>query len=162
MSIWDKYPNYSDSELRALVAITVQALMESEAAVSQVPEDLLEISTSAASRELLPLLQERDPSLSKQQIQNMLEDEHLSRKVSLKLLEELRKYPDLAERVAQAYELKSGKMFVTESLLLTGALVILAIKVKKISWGKGKKEITFYEAGESVKSFIVGLLKGGA
>ncbi|MFQ5906716.1 MAG: hypothetical protein ACE5JA_09110 [bacterium] len=143
------------------MALTAQALLESETASSEVPQDLLDFSPLAASRDLLPLLQDADATLDRGQIQQLLEDEDLSAQVCLKLLGEVRNYPKLADRVAEAYDAKAGVMAVPEMLLLTGALVILAIRIKEIRWSKKEKVIQFEKAGEVAKSFVIGLIKSG-
>ncbi|PYS48935.1 MAG: hypothetical protein DMF68_11585 [Acidobacteria bacterium] len=160
MSIWDKYPNFTDEELRDVVAITAQVLLESETVPADLNQDILKMSPLAISGQLSPILQKEDPSLEKGQVQQLLEDEETSTQISLKLLEEVRKYPEIADRVAAAYEARSKKMVVAETMLLTGALVVLAMKLKEIRWSKKEKVIKFDKAGKEVKSFIVGLLKG--
>ncbi|MCW3474595.1 hypothetical protein [Limobrevibacterium gyesilva] len=159
MSIWAKYPDYSDDELRTLVALAAQALVEADPDVAG--EDLLHISPRAAAREILPLVQGQDRTIDAQRIQQLLEDEELSSQLCVQLLGEIRAIPELADRVAAAYDMRERKMAVTETLLLAGALVILALKLKKISWGAGKGEVAFHPPGEVAKSFLLGLLKLG-
>jgi hypothetical protein len=157
MSIWDKYPNFTGQELRTLVALTANMFLETDLAVSPYPKDLLQISPKAAAGELLPLLQASDAGIRKEQIQKVIEDEDLSSQVCLKILGEVRLYPELAERLDQAYELQTRKMVSPELLLLTGALVILAIKVREINWKEGK--IIFDKSNKVVQGFLSGLVK---
>jgi hypothetical protein len=162
MSIWDKYPNFSPDELRTLVALTAQAFLEADAAAGEVSPDLLELSPKAAAREIVPLLDGLPPGVDQGKIQGMLESEDLSTELCLKLLDEVRQEPAFAERIAAAYDARTGKMAIAEGVLLAGALVILAIKLRKISWGKDKKEITFDAAGTTVATFIKQLFGAGA
>src|SRR6266496_3042567 len=134
MTIWDQYPNLSDGELRTLVAATARVLMEADDAHANLPPDLLNISTLSASRELDALLDK--PADQAQTIRNVLEDEDLSKELSLAVLDEVHKNPELAGMVAEAYDERAQKMVVPELLLLTGALVILAIKIDTIQWSK--------------------------
>ena len=162
MSIWDKYPNYTEAELRDLVAVTAQVLLETEEARTEFPPDLLRLPPGAASRQLLPVLQDAEPTVERDQIQHVLQDEQLSSTVSLQVLGEIRNYPELAARIADAYEERENRLAIAESLLLTGALVVLATRIRKIRWTKDEKEVTFYPAGDAVKQFLVDLITGGA
>lgn len=156
MTIWDQYPNLSDGELRTLVAVTARVLMEADDARANLPPDLLNISTQSASRELAALLDQPDQV---QIIRNVLEDEDLSKELSLAVLDEVRKNPELAAMVAEAYEEQAQKMVVTELLLLTGAVVILAIKLKAIQVSKKGVYINFYPASKAIETFLGGLMK---
>jgi hypothetical protein len=157
MSIWEKYPNLSPQELRTLVNVTAQVLLDSADGTSTSSADLLAKSTAALSRELAPLLQEVEPSITLAQVRELLEDEDLSSRVCRETLDRVRDVPGLADRIAQAYELREQKLLV-ETVLLSGALVILAIKVKKIRSEDGKIVVTFGSAGEAVKAFVAGLV----
>lgn len=158
-SIWDKYPNFSENELRTLVLLSVQIMLESESGKSEFSDNLLDISSFSASRQILPLLEEAEADIDQQKVQELLEDNETSKEICLAVLQEIRKYPELVERISQAYEERTQKMTGIELLLLTGAIVILAIRIKEIRWSEEEKKITFYESGEAVKSFITGLLK---
>jgi hypothetical protein len=158
MTIWDKFPEFSTNELRTLVAITARVLSESEDAAA-ISSDVMDIPPRAAASDLLPELQRADPTLTASQIQRALEDEDASTQIALEILGAVRLNAALADRIAQEYAVTETKLAVPELLLLTGALVILAIKVKKIKWGQQQGEVTFFEATEPVKAFIVGLAK---
>jgi hypothetical protein len=159
MTIWDQYPNLSDGELRTLVVATARVLMEADDARANLPPDLLNISTLSASRELAALLPDQ-PADQAQTIRNVLEDEDLSKEVSLAVLDEVRKNPELAAMVAEAYDEQAQKMVVTELLLLTGAVVILTIKLKAIQVSKKGVYINFYPASKAVETLLGGLMKG--
>jgi hypothetical protein len=162
MSIWDKYPNYTEVELRELVAVTAQVLLETEEARTEFPPDLLHLPPGAASRQLLPVLQDTEPTVERDQIQHVLQDENLSATVSLQVLGEIRHYPELAARIADAYEERENRLAIAESVLLIGALVVLATRIRRIRWTEDEKEIDFYPAGDDVKQFLVNLISGGA
>jgi hypothetical protein len=114
-----------------------------------------------ASRQLVPELRQADPSVDPERVQDVLEDPDSSKKVALAVLGEVRKYPELAQAVAVAYEDRLNKMPIGAAILLSAALVVLAVKIKSIEWGKDKKKLTFYESSEAVKAFLTGLLKYG-
>jgi hypothetical protein len=159
MSIWDKYPNLPPQELHTLVNVTAQVLLDSEGGQSTFSADLLERSPAAISRELAPLLQEAEPPITRQQVRELLEDEELSAKACRQVLDQVRGFPELADRIARAYEIRNQKLVGVELTLLAGALVILAIKVKEIRWGKDQGGIQFEPAGEAVKTFVAELAK---
>lgn len=162
MSIWNAYPNLSKTELRALVAATARVLLESENAADVDPE-LLQQSLPTSARDLEPLLVQVDSDITRQKVRNALENEDLAIRMCHAVLDQVRQFPELADRVALEYDARTQKMVVVETVLLAGALVILAIKVKSIKLGN--VEIVFDKAGEEVKTFVAGLAKiaaGGA
>ncbi len=158
MTIWDQYPNLSDGELRTLVATTARVLMEADDARANLPPDLLNISTLSASRELAALLPDQSADQA-QTIQNVLEDEDLSKEVSLAVLNEVRKNPELAGMVAEAYGERAQKMVAPELLLLIAALVILAIKLESIEYSEKGVHIKFSESSEAIKTFLEVIMK---
>jgi hypothetical protein len=160
MSIWDKYPDLTTSELQVLVALTAQALRENAVDPSTGSESRLDLSPAAAARELAPALQAVDPAITRQQIQDVLEDETLSAQLCYRILDGVKAQPVLADRIAQAYEERRQKMTGVELVLLAGALVILAIKVRKVQ--VGPVTIALDPAGDAVKAFAAGLVKGVA
>jgi hypothetical protein len=48
MSIWDKFPNLSDSELRTLIATTARVMLDSEEARSQLESVQLKMDKNNA------------------------------------------------------------------------------------------------------------------
>jgi len=155
-SIWDRYPDLSPSELRNLVAATAQVLAGS-ADRSELPADPIEISTGEAARELtasIDMLSADERGV----VQELLEDDDTAIELCHVVLGEVRRHPELASAVAQTYEERSRKMTGAELLLLAGALVVLATRIKEIRAGKGGTKITFSESGEVVKAFLAGLV----
>ena len=75
----------------------------------------------------------------------------------LAVLDEIRKHPVLAPRVAEAYEDQRNKLTGVD-LLLAGALLVLAVRVKSVAFGKTKMD--FYEASEAIQKFLVKLVGG--
>jgi hypothetical protein len=155
MSIWDKYPDFTADELRTLVAVTAQVLLESDAATGAVPQDLLDLPAGATARELAAAL-----GADSAAIRDLLDDDARARQAALSVLGEVRRHPALATRVADAYEAR-GRTMAVETVLLAGALVILAIKLKEVSFTKEGVRASFTESQEAVKAFIRGLLPGG-
>lgn len=158
MSIWERYPNYSDDELRALVQVTAEALIDEGESEVPLPDDLLTISPRAAARQILPELHDAAPQASQVDVQHVLEDEILARQVCLRILEEVRRYPELAEEVDRRYAARQQKMAVPELILVSAALVILAMRIKEIKFERKNKRITFYPSGVEVKAFVSGLV----
>jgi hypothetical protein len=149
MSIWQKFPNLTRTELRTLTAVTCQELLTTEDGQSALPSDSLEISPARAAKEIAELVGV-DAS---DELREALEDEDTSRDVCLKILDEVRRTPLLAQRVAAAYDATQNLMSV-EVLLLVGALVILTIKIKHIRWNESGTDIEFFESSDSIKKFI--------
>ena len=167
MSIWNKYPEFSENELRILVAVTAQELLLSQA-TPEFSEDLLEASPKIASHELGSLLRQTEPSIDEQHIRQLLESPSLSKQLCIQILGELQKYPDLSKRIANAYDQEARMMDGGLGLLLVGGLVILSLKIKEINISEDKNDkgnkkttkISFYQSTEVVRDFIIGLMKG--
>jgi hypothetical protein len=154
MSIWDNYPDYDDQELRMLVQATTETLADE----AEENHELLEMSPSSASRMLAALLRDSGIDTQPADVQRLLEDPELSKRLSLEVLGLVRERPLLAERAAEYYETVARKMASPEILLLVGALVILAIKIKEVRIGN--RVVKFYDAGRSVENFLQVLLPG--
>jgi hypothetical protein len=169
MSIWDKHPNYSPDELRMLVQVTAEVLLDSATDAHTLPPDLLQISSLAASKEIASQLQDTIPRVRREQVQEFLNHEEAAESLCLKILDEIRKYPELADRIGAAYEKESRKMLgILE--LLAGALIVLVIKLKSVDLvdeatkpGSRKRRTTikFSEASTAVKSFFAHWFAGG-
>jgi len=158
MSIWDRFPNYSREELRILVYLTAEMLFESDEATSQFPPDFLMISPKAAAQELQLLLQTEGKSVTKLDLQRLLETDETSVELCLKILDIIRAYPEMANQISLAYDRRVQSMATPEIMLLTSALVILAMRIRKVSLQKSKMEFEFESAGKAVSSFIIALL----
>jgi hypothetical protein len=155
-SIWDSYPDLSPSELRNLVAVTAQVLAGS-AGSAQLPADPIEMSTGQAARELTGPERGLSPDM-RAAVQELLEDDDTAVELCHAVLGEVRRHPELAAEVARAYEDRTRKMAGAELLLLAGALVVLATRIKEIRVGKSGTKVTFSESGEAVKAFLAALL----
>jgi len=163
LSVWDRYPDLESREFRELVAVTAQTLVDTGLAAEPVSSEILESSNRAIARDLTPTLQKSNPHVTDWQVQAVLDDEDLATEACRRVLDEVRRRPDLAERVAAAYEERLQKMTGIEVVLLAGALVVLAIRIKRVRWGH--HEVDFEPAGETVASFVAELVKriaGGA
>ena len=154
MSIWDTYPDLTPANFRTLVAVTAQVLLDSDTGAAEFPPDLLQQSTAENAREIVPLLMQTDQTVTRQNVQEMLEDEELAARACRTVLDQVRTYPQLAERIAQEYEARAQKLTGVEVVLLAGAVVILAMRIKR--WGP----VEFEPANEVVKTFVAGLAKG--
>jgi hypothetical protein len=155
-SLWDQYPDLSPTELRILVAATAQVLADS-AADAELPADPLEISSGEAARQLTASIASLDDS-KRTLVQELLEDDEASEQLVHAVLTEVRRHPELAAAVDAAYAERARKMTGGELMLLAGALVVLATRIKEIKVGKGGTKITFADSGDAVKSFLAGLI----
>jgi hypothetical protein len=169
MSIWEKYPDYSGDELRVLVSAAVQVLSEYDSSNAPDEQVVSDISPMAVSRRLITLLQndkanpvgpEISGDINVADVREILEDQDLAADVCLKILGEIRSYPELAEQITEVYQNKEKKMAIPPAVLLAGALTILALRIKIVQVGKGKVKIEFFKSGSVVKEFIIKMLKG--
>ena len=152
MSIWQKFPNLTRTELRTLAAVTCQELLTTEEGKNAFTAEFLEISPGTAATQIAELVG-IDAS---DELREFLEVEDASRDVCLKILDEVRRTPLLAERVAAAYDAAQRTMS-AEVLLLVGALVILAIKIKHIRWSESGTDVSFFESSDAIKKLISSL-----
>jgi hypothetical protein len=159
-SLWSQYPNFSDADLRLLVSVTAQVLLDSQEE-AQFPPDLLSISTSAAARQVLPDLREIDPAFGTHDVRRGIEDDATARIICLAILE-ISKSPELARHIETAFKKERLMMLPVEPLLLVAPLIILAIKIQKIQFhqevkegGKSKRiTIQFSEAKDVLKTAV--------
>lgn len=156
-TIWDRYPDLSPGELRTLVATTAQVLADS--ADAALPADPIEMSTGEAARALTASLDGLEPD-AVEDVQELLEDAESATDLCCAVLDQVRAHPDLASAVSAAYEERTRKMAGFEMLLLAGALVVLAIKIKEVRVGKNGVKVSFSESSEAVQAFVSGLVSG--
>jgi hypothetical protein len=116
---------------------------------------VMTISTKAAAQELAPMLQRDDELVTAKALQGVLEDPLKAKQISIVVLDQLRKSPELALAVDEAYARDAKKMSI-ETILLVGAVVVLAIKIKDFEYGHVR--IKFFECSEVVKAFLTSLV----
>jgi hypothetical protein len=155
-SIWDQYPDLPDPELRTLVAAAAQVLLDGTDRAG-LPEDALEMSNGTAARELATTVPGLD-GIPAADVRAVLEDDAAAAALGRAVLDQVRAHPELADAVAAAYEERTRKMTGVELVLLSGALVVLATRIKEIKVGGGQTKITFAESGDVVKAFLTGLV----
>jgi len=155
MDIWMKYPNYSRDDLRLLVRAAAAVLYDTAANKEQLDAGVLDMSRRVASKNLARDLQLSQIDRRTEQIEAFLTNERASESACLEALAEIRKYPELAKRVAEAYDGLKNRMTGIETLL-AGALLLLAIRVKKVTL-PGGGEVDFYESADAVKNALVRL-----
>lgn len=160
MSVWENYPNLSAADFRTLVAVTAQVLLDSDAGAAECSPDLLQRSTLSNARDLERLLKPVEPTVTREAVQTVLEDEELAIQACRSVLDQVRRHPELAERVAREYDKRKQKMTGVEVVLLAGALVVLATRIKSVRWGGAGGSVDFEPANESVTTFLAGLVKG--
>jgi hypothetical protein len=156
-TIWDRYPDLTPSELRNLVAAAAQVLAGSAGGDDALPEDPIEMSTGQAARLLTASVDGLEPE-QRGTVQELLEDDETAVELSRAVLDEVSRHPELAAEVTEVYQERTRKMTGAELLLLVGALVVLATRIKEIKAGKGGTKITFSESGDAVKGFLAGLV----
>src|SRR4051812_40417658 len=128
MSIWDKYPNYDESELELLVRAAAEILADAGQG-SRLPEDTLEMSDKTAAEEIRNDLARLAPAVTEEQIRTLLRDPGASRQISLLALEEVRKEPELAAAVDSAYQQRMRKLGGPELLLAAAPLLLLVLRI---------------------------------
>jgi hypothetical protein len=167
MSIWDKYPNYDENELKLLVRVTTEVLAGSAADVG-VSDDFLEMSDKSAAEEIRKRLADAAPNATSEQIRKLVTADMTAKEISLRVLDEVRKQPELASAVAAAYEKHTQKLGGPVLLLALAPLLVALLRIDKIDIRKeagdtGKKSsvvIKFNNVTDVVKGFMAGLVSG--
>ncbi|MCC6860784.1 MAG: hypothetical protein IT158_19610 [Bryobacterales bacterium] len=157
MSIWDKFPNYDDSELELLVRSAAETLADAGQG-SRVPEDALEMSDRAAAEEIRADLSGLAPAATSDQIRSILRDPEASRRISLAALDEVRKQPGLAGAVEAAYQQRMRKLGGPELLLAVAPLLLLVLRIESFKWKD--LQITFGNSSDAVKAAVAGVVSG--
>jgi hypothetical protein len=167
MSLWDRLDELSDSELRNVVAVAAQVLAESETTGDAEAGDAMELSPLTASRRIAPELAAVDPSLSAADVQRVLEDDRGARELALAVIGEIRRVPELAAEVEARLAERARKLSAPELLMATGALLVLAIKLKEIRFVQSKERgssssevaMNFYESSAVLKDVIAHIIR---
>lgn len=160
MSVWDRFPEYGDDELRELTKVTAFVLVDACSEPVELNQDVLELPPLALSRQIASEFSDIVPQATPEAIQRLLESEDASREVSLALLGKIREIDPLSSLISEAYEEHRRKMAGPELLLAIGALIILAIKVKKLKISKEGVDMQFFMPSSVLKEFIASFLKG--
>jgi hypothetical protein len=167
VSIWEKYPQYDDSELKQLVWAAAQTLAETGHG-SRVPDDALEMSDKAAAEEIQRDLADVAPASRSEHVRKLLTDPGSSRQISLAILDELRQVPELAAAVDEAYERQTRMLGGPELLLLAAPLLLLMLRIESVSWkseqgprgAKKSLDIKLGKATAAAKALVAGLVTG--
>ena len=159
MSVFDQLRDLSDHQLRNLVAVSVQVILSAENLPEEIPEDLFEISPRGAAIELSKFFEGIEANASPEKLQKILHDQKLSSDLCIEVLKEIRRHPILAKKIEEAYNARENQLAEPTTLLLAGALVILAIRIKKIRWTDQNKEIEFDKSGKAVEGFVSNILR---
>jgi hypothetical protein len=157
MSIWDKFPNYDESELERLVRSAAEILADAGQG-SRVPEDALEMSDRAAAEEIRADLSGVAPAATADQVRAALRDPEASRRISLAALDEIRKQPELAAAVEAAYQRQMRKLGGPELLLAAAPLLLLVLRIESFKWKD--LQITFGSSSDAVKAAVAGVISG--
>ena len=158
MSVWNTYPDLNPAEFRALVAVTAQILSEFAGGSADVSSEILQQSVRSSARALAPLLSEAGSTITNDSARALLEDEERAMQACRAVLDQVQGYPPLAQRVAEEYARRQQKMTGVEVMLLAGALLVLALRIKHMEWGSFK--IDFAPANKAVQNVVTGLIKG--
>lgn len=155
MSIWDKYPNYDESELKLLVRVAAESLADAGQG-SRVPEDVLELSDKAAAEEIRTDLTEVVPTATSEEIRSLLRDSEASRRIVLAALDEVRRQPELAAAVDAAYQRQMRQLGGPELLLAVAPLLVLVLRIESVTWGN--LQIKLGKSSEAVKAAVAGVV----
>ena len=154
--VWERLDALSDSELNALVAAAASVLAEN--AEGDEAEETLSMPPGPAARELRSLLDGAGVPVDEAEAERLVTDEAASREVALAVLRELGKEPEVAAEIEEAWRARRGMMVVEGGVLIGAALLLLVMKLKRVSVKREGAEVEFYEAKGGVLAAIKGFL----
>jgi hypothetical protein len=155
-TVWTRLESLSDTELRALVEASIEVLQQDGAA--SVEDDVLELPPGALRRELRSALIENGVEADEHAAEEVLQRTEMSRPVALALLGEIAREPALAQEIEAAYRARQGMMVVDPATLLAGALLVLALKLKRVK--VGDVDVSFYPMKERALTAVRDILAG--
>jgi hypothetical protein len=156
MTVIERYPDLTIEELSTLVVAAAEVLMEAGETSEPVPDDLLEMSPGSLSGMIAESMPAGGPD--RDEIARLLSNLDASQRLATGTLQTILESPDLRDAIGRRYEELERRMFVTESLLLSAALVVLAMRIRKVRIGRFN--LDFYKSGEEVKVLVKGLTQG--
>lgn len=156
MPIMDRFPELTAVELSRLVTAASQVLVEQGIGDESIPPDLLDMAPRSIAGLIADELRPNDASTER--VKDVVEDPASAQQLAIKVIGLVRSNEELTALIEQRYDELERKMFAPELMLLIGALVVLAMRVKRVRIGQS--EVTFYPASDEVKAFVVELAAG--
>jgi hypothetical protein len=155
-SVWEQLDSLPDDQLNALVAAAASVL--AEAGDDPAAAETLAMPPGAAARELRAQLDGAGVAVDEAEAERLVSDQAASREVALTVLRELGKEPGLAAEIEEAWRARRGMMVVEGGVLVGAALLLLVMKLKKLSVRREGLDVEFYEAKNDVLAAIKGFL----
>ena len=159
MSIWKKYPNYTERELATLTKAASQVLMagggDDVAGIGS-----LFISPRKAAREVAQLMGSAAPSITPEAVQDLLERAGSSSQLALQILGMLREQPELA-RLIEAEYVEATKQMTGMETILAAALLVLVCKITRFKLSKEGVEMSFAPFSGKITSLLSVLMPKG-
>jgi hypothetical protein len=157
-SVWDRLPELSDAELRALVEAALSVLRD-EAGTS------VDFDPSMPPRrlrtDLRQNLEAEGLAPDDATLERLVADDETSREVATALLESIAEQPALQQEVERVYEERRGMMLLDGGVLLGSALLLLVMKLKHLKVERGKLDVGFYEASDTAIARVARIVRGG-
>ncbi|NUR26773.1 MAG: hypothetical protein HOV83_13180 [Catenulispora sp.] len=158
--LWSRLAELSDDELATLTAAAEHVLADfadaadepETAQVAQLPR----MPVAHVGPALAETLREAGTDVDPDDVTALLRDAEQARLLAIQALLEISTEPALAGEVAAAYRARREMMAVDPSLVLSGALLLFVLKLKRIKIGK--VDISFYELRDGVLAQLRSLL----
>jgi hypothetical protein len=138
MTVFDDLESLPDDKLQILTEAAISVLSPDDEATqpAQLPPRVL----AAELRDALA-----DTGLPESTVDSVTGDPAFSRQVALAILAPIGEQPELAAEVERAYDARRNMMVIDGGLVLGAALLLVAMKIKKVSIGKQGFELDFYQ-----------------
>ena len=154
MSVFDDLESLPDDQLRVLTEAAISVLVPESEAGQPGPAQLPPRALAGELRDAL------EGSGLPESTVDRVTDGAVSRQVALAVLAPIAAQPELAEEVERAYHARRNMMVVDGGVLMGAALLLVAMKIKKISIGKQGVELDFYQVRASALDQIRKLFGG--
>jgi hypothetical protein len=152
---WENLEDLPDAELAALAQAAVSVLQwNAEGDI----EDVEDMPPGALERELEDELAGHGVEDSGEAARKVVRDEEMARPVAVALLWQIAEQPELRARVDEVYRKRKDMLVVGTGVILAGAFLLLAMKLKKVKIGKEGAEVEFEPIKEGALARVLAFL----
>jgi len=144
---WDRLDELTDSEVHALAEATLSVLREEAAGTTAADAD---IPPRLMREQLAAALTDEGLRADSAVVNQIASDGEVARKVSLAIVASIGRDTQFRQQIQEAYEARRAMMVVDGGLLIGAALLLLVTKLKRVQVEKGKFDVQFYQATDTL------------
>lgn len=157
-AVWQRLPELSDAELRALVEATMSVLRSEAGTIVDVDPAT---PPKRLRRDLRQALDEEGLAAEDTVVERLVGDDRTSREIAIAILASISEHPLLRQEIERVYQERTKMMFLDAGVLTGAALLLLVVKLKHVKINKGGLDVAFYEASNTAIEKVLRILRGG-